>query len=403
MTGSAELLKNTPRDPYTEGPRRSPIRVLHFTSIEKTNYFLNNLVDYCDRRAVEFTVVTLTGEGEFATELRKRGISVYCLDCAQRRRAAGACRRLVRIIRRHRVDIVHTHLFGPTLIGVSAAKLLGRAAVLTRHHSDALYRIENPLKRWTYLWLEQYCSTMADHIIAPSTQVQCILLQRERVRASKVSLIPYGQDFRRFQSVTEGNVARVKHELGMGQTRDLVCVSRLHPEKGHIYLFEALAALRRELLNVTCYLVGEGLERKSLEESAGKLGIGQSIRFLGWRDDALAILAAADVVVHPSLQEALPSALIEAMALGKPIVASDVSGVRDIVNGHGEIVPAANSRALADSLRLVLADLESAKRRAAQGKSHIFEYMAAPRVAEAHVECYRLLASKNSNLDPARI
>ena len=396
MTGSAELLKDTAPAPGAEPQARFPIRVLHFTSIEKTNYFLNNLVDCCDRRAVEFTVVTLTGEGEFAAELRKRGISVYCLGCARRRSAARACRRLMRIIRQHDVDIVHTHLFEPTLIGVTAAKLLGRVAILTRHHSDALYRIQNPLKRWAYLQLERYCSAMADHVIAPSTEVRSILLQRENVRASKVSLIPYGQDFRRFQSVTDSNVAMVKHELGMGRTRDLVCVSRLHPEKGHIYLFQALAELRKERLKVTCYLVGEGPERNSLEESAEKLGIGQSVRFLGWRDDALAILAAADIVVHPSLHEALPSALIEALALSRPIVASDVSGVRDIVNGYGEIVPPANSRALADSLRLVLADLAGANRRAALGRSYIFEYMAAARVAQAHVQCYRSIAAISS-------
>jgi glycosyltransferase involved in cell wall biosynthesis len=230
---------------------------------------------------------------------------------------------------------------------------------------------------------------MADHIIAPSKEVQRILVQRENVRASKVSLIPYGQDFRRFQSVTEFDVAKVKHELGMGQIHDLVCVSRLHLEKGHIYLFEALAALRKELLSFTCYLVGVGPERKSLERSAQELGIDQSIRFLGWRDDALTILAAADVVVHPSLHEALPSALIEALALSKPVVASDVSGVRDIVKEYGEIVPPKNSRALADSLRLVLADLSSANRRAAAGKLHILEYMGASRIAAAYVECYR--------------
>jgi len=388
VTGFAELLKGNTHA-HTEGEYRNPIRVLHLTSIEKTNYFLNNLVDYCDRRAIEFIMVTLTGEGEFAVQLRKRGVLTYCLDCAQRYRAVRACRRLLQIIRKHDVDIVHTHLFEPTLIGLTAAKALGRAAILTRHHSDALYRIQNPLKRWIYLRLGQYSSAIADHIIAPSKEVQRILLQREKVRSSKVSLIPYGQDFRRFQSVTVSDVARVKRELGMGQTRDLVCVSRLHPEKGHVYLFEALAELRRESLNVTCYLVGEGPERKSLEERAAKLGIGQSIRFLGWRDDALPILAAADVVAHPSLHEALPSAVIEALALSKPIVASDVSGVSDILNGYGEIVPPANSRAFADALRSVLADLESANRRAAQGKSHIFEYMAASRVAKAYVDCYR--------------
>ncbi len=141
MTSPVELLKDATHDPPGERQRRCSIRVLYLTSIEKTNYVLNNLVDYSDRRLVEFTVVTLSGEGEFAAQLRKRGIYVYCLDCLQRSRAGRACRRLARIIRKHDVDIVHTHLFEPTLIGVSAAKLLGRAAILTRHHSDALYRI----------------------------------------------------------------------------------------------------------------------------------------------------------------------------------------------------------------------------------------------------------------------
>jgi len=393
VTGSAELRSSAGHNLHAEAESRYPIRVLQLTSIEKANYFLNNLVDYCDRHTVEFTVATLTGEGDLAAELRRRGISVYCLNCTQRRRAAKAFRRLLRIIRKHNVDIVHTHLFEPTLIGLTAAKLLRRATVLTRHHSDALYRIENSLKRWAYLQLECYCSSMADHIIAPSTDVRRILVLRENVRASKVSLIPYGQDFRRFQSVTQMNVAKVKNELGMGQIPDLVCVSRLHPEKGHVYLFEALAALKQESLDVSLYLVGEGPERKLLEESAEKLGIRQSIKFLGWRDDALAILSAADVVVHPSLHEALPSALIEALALGKPIVASDVSGVHDIVNGYGSIVPAANSTALANALRSTLAGLERANLLAAQGKAHIFEYMAAPRVAEAHIDCYRSVAS----------
>ena len=389
MTGSAELVTDSARVPPTQRLARRPLRVLHLTSLEKKNYFLNNLVDYCDRRAVEFSVVTLTGEGEFAVELRRRGICVYCLECVKRRRAVSACLQLWQIIRNHDVDIVHTHLFDPTLMGVTVAKLLGRATIMTRHHSDALYRIQNSIKRWAYLRLEQYSSSMADHIIAPSAEVQRILLLREKVRESKVSLIPYPQDFRRFQSVSEQDIARAKLELGMRQPLNLVCISRLHPEKGHIYLFEALAELRKESLNFTCYLVGEGPELKSLEQKAAKLGIGQSIRFLGWRDDALAILAAADCVVHPSLTEALPSALIEALAFSKPIVASDVSGVRDIVDDYGEIVPPANSRAFANAVRSVLADIESAKRRAAQGSSRIFEYMSAGRVAEAHVRCYQ--------------
>jgi glycosyltransferase involved in cell wall biosynthesis len=392
MIGSAELHEQLLPGRWETTRAGGPIRILHLTSLEKSNYFLNNLVDYSNRSAIEFIAATLTAEGEFSGELRKRGIPVYCFGCDQRSETISACYRLAEIIRNHDIDVVHTHLFGPTLIGVTTAKMLGRAAVLTRHHSDAIYRIKNLVKRRLYLRLDHYSSAMADHIIAPSIEVRRILLEREKVHASKVSLIPYGQDFRRFQSATDNDVAKVKRELGMDRSLNLVCVSRLHPEKGHVYLFEALALLARESLEFSCYLVGEGPERNCLEKTAAKLGVGNSIRFLGWRDDALTIMAAADVVVHPSLHEALPSALIEALALGKPIVASDVAGVRDIIDGYGEIVPPANPRALAESLRMTLADLETAQRRAIRGRLHMFDYMAAARVSEAHLQCYRSVA-----------
>jgi glycosyltransferase involved in cell wall biosynthesis len=371
------------------GESNHPIRVLHVVSLQKSNYYLENLVDHSDRRAVEFTVVTLAGEGTFATQLRKRGITVYCLGCARRSAYLKAVRLVCGIIRQHAIEIVHTHLVEPTWIGLTAAWLTARATVITRHHSDAVYRIENPLKRWGHLRLEQCTRALADQIIAPSKGVQQLLLTRERTPAAKVSLVPYGQDKRRFQAVTEMNVLSVAKELGMKKTLALVCLSRLDTGKGHVYLFMALAVLKAELSEFSLYLVGEGPHRRVLEESAQTLGIASSVKFLGWRDDALEILAAADVVVHPSLHEALPSALIEALALGKPVVASDVSGVRDIVEGYGEIVPPADSDAIVQALRRTVANLEAANRLAAAGKAHIFESMAASKVGQAHVEVYR--------------
>jgi glycosyltransferase involved in cell wall biosynthesis len=368
---------------------KRPIRVLHVVSLQKSNYYLENLVDHSDRRAVEFTVVTLAGEGTFAAELRKRSIAVYCLRCSRRSEYVKAVRLVCEIIRQHKIQVVHSHLVEPTWIGLVSARLMKRAAIITRHHSDAVYRIENPLKRWGHLRLEQSTRAMADHIIAPSKCVQQILLGRERTPAGKVSLIPYGQDVRRFQAVSEIHVLRVKRELGSENALTLVCLSRLHPEKGHVYLFRALAELGRELPPFSLYLVGEGPHRGLLEESAKTLGIASSVKFLGWRDDALEILAAADVVVHPSLHEALPSALIEALALGKPVVATDVSGVRDILEGYGEIVPPADADAIVQALRRTVANLEAANRHAAAGQAHIFESMAASKVGQAHVEVYR--------------
>jgi glycosyltransferase involved in cell wall biosynthesis len=356
--------------------------------LEKATYFLNTLVDHCDRQRVQFTVATIACEGSFAAELRKRGITVYCLNCRERWKYFRAFRTLLGVIRRHNVDIVHTHLVEPTWLGLAAAKCMARAAVVTRHYSDAIYRVRGPFKRRVYLKLEHYCRAIADHIIAPSQEVRRILVNCEGTPAWKVSVIPYGQDVSRFEAVTKTNVARVKRELGMGPGPALVCLSRLHHDKGHLYLFQALSRLKEEFPALSLYLVGEGPDREVLVHSARQAGIESMVKFLGWRDDALEILAAADVIVHPSLSEALCSALIEAVALGKPVVASDVSGTRDILGEYGKIVPPADSDALADAVRSTLTGLDEANRLASLGSSHILESMAASKVAQAHIEVY---------------
>ena len=374
---------------------RSPIRVLQVIS---ENYHLENIVDHCDRLAVEFTVSTLAGEGPFATEMRRRRITVYSLGCTRRSEYWKAVRLVCGIIRQHNIDVVHTHFIEPTWIGLTAAKLTARAAVITRHHSDCVYRIENPLKRWGHLRLEQCSRALADHIIAPSTGVRQLLLNRERTPASKVSLIPYGQDARRFEAVTETGIARAKKELAMDQKPTLVCVGRLTRLKGYIYLFEAVSVLKGEFPGLTLYLVGEGPYRTQLESTALEAGIAGRVRFLGWRDDALEIMAAADVVVHPSLTEALSSVLIEAIALEKPVVATDVSGVRETLDGHGTIVPPADSNALLEALRSTLANPEAANGLAAGGRAHIFESMPACKTAQRHVEVYQDVMERRRGL-----
>jgi len=168
----------------------------------------------------------------------------------------------------------------------------------------------------------------------------------------------------------------------------LVTVSRLHPEKGLPVLLRAFALLPADL---QLCIVGTGSERVRLEALASELGVGSRTRLLGWREDALSILAAADVVVHPSFHEALPSAVIEALALSKPIVASDVSGVRDILGDqeYGRVVPAGDAPVLASAIADTFADLASAQAAAAAGRTHLLEYTRPDRVAAAHLDCYR--------------
>jgi glycosyltransferase involved in cell wall biosynthesis len=187
----------------------------------------------------------------------------------------------------------------------------------------------------------------------------------------------------------------VRAELEMADRLALVCTSRLYERKGHVYLFKALAPLVSDGLKTTLYLVGTGEYQDYLEKLTHRLGLQNHVRFLGWRDDALTIMAAADIIVHPSLEDALSSAVIESLMLVRPIIATDISGVRDSLDDgkYGMIVPPADSEGFRSALQQVIDNLDEARERASCGRRHILEYMDSGRVARAYTECYKAVAA----------
>jgi glycosyltransferase involved in cell wall biosynthesis len=374
-----------------------PIKVLHVVSVEKANYYLTNLTEYSDSAEVEHLFVTFAPtDCDFVRDFQAKGWGVFALNTPSRKSYPTAFLRLWKLMRKEKPDIVHTHLFDPSLIGLTAARWQGRKTVLTRHHSDAIHQIPSVLKRRFFLALENYISGKADHIIAPSQMVGAFLIEKEGVTNEKVSIIPYGQTTERFDAVTREKVEAVKAELGIGGSLALVNVSRLFHRKGHQYLFEAFSGLVRDGLNAVLYLVGEGDFRGDLEGMCKKLEIADRVRFLGWRNDALAIMAAADIIVHPSLEDALSSVVIEAVMLEKPIITTDISGVRDSLdNGkYGEIVPPADSKAFRKGVEKIVENIDAAKSRAKEGRKYLLEYMNAKRVSDEHLRIYKNLAGK---------
>ena len=374
-----------------------PIKVLHFVSVDKENYYLRNLATFSDPAEGEHSFVTsAAAECEFVVDMRNSGFTVLALEKPSRYSYPRLYSHFVRHLKREAPDVVHTHLFDPSLIGLTAAKRRNIRTVLTRHHSDAVHMIRSRIKRQFYLALESYISRKSDHIVAPSRTVRDFLL-KEGVPAEKVSVIPYGQTTERFDAVTDDAVAAVRRELGMGDGLKLVCNSRLFHRKGHIFLFEALVEIFAERPNAMLYLVGSGDQQASLEAKAKEFGIDKQVRFLGWRSDALAIMKAADVIVHPSLEDALSSAVIEAIMLGKPIVATDISGVRDTLdNGkYGEIVRPGDSASLCTGMEKTLANLETSIKRAQKGRDYLLQYMDAHGVAQEYSLIYTKLVRGN--------
>ncbi len=326
-------------------------RILHFADIINRDDFIHGILTHCNRSSFEMHAATLSERGTFKGEVD--GIPHHRLEAPSQRQVFGAVPRLRSILRRHRIDIVHSHHYWPTLVALAATRGLPVPLVIGRHYSDAIYSLSRGVRQRLYLALEAVCNASAATIIAPSTAVVRVL-RAQGVPESKIAWIPYGFAFNRFEvrPPEPGTLSL----WGPSPGWRLATFARLHQEKGHRYMAQALERLTREGIHATWVIAGDGPERSSLEALVQCLHIRDRVRFIGWRSDVMELMRAADVVVQPSLHEAFSQVMIEAMALGRPLVITDVSGVADVVE-HGRtgmIVPPADAKAVARAVRLVL-------------------------------------------------
>lgn len=376
-----------------------PIKVIHVLEVEKEAHYFLNLVDFTDRASIEHMFVNFADECDFSRSMEARGISVFSIGKCSKRNSWAHYRELTSIFADEEPDIVHTHLFMPTTIGLVAAKRKGIHTVLTRHHSDAIHLISSKLKKRFYLFLDKGNNRRADRIIAPSRMVRDCVVNWEGTASEKVILLPYPQTSDRFDAITRSVIDQKREELGMNEQVSLVCVSRLFHRKGHRFLFEAFSALLGEGFKIRLFLVGSGEYRTELERLALRLGIEKNVVFLGWRPDVLEIISAADIVVHPSLEDALSQSLIESLMLGKPIVATDISGAADTLGDgkFGYLVPPADSEAFGVAVKHAIEHLDEARERAAKGRGFLLDYMNAERIASEYRTLYLDLTSGTTN------
>jgi glycosyltransferase involved in cell wall biosynthesis len=309
------------------------------------------LADVLRHRSQRFrySVVCLIQGGTLEDEIRGMGVPVTVLGRRGRYDPALVWR-LARWLRRERAAVVHTHLFTADAYGRLAARLAGVSAVFSTVHSTNLWK--SALHRVTD-WLLAWIST---RVIACSAEVGELLRRRDRLPAKRIEVVANGVDLGRFANARADGV---RAEFGIPDGRLLIgVVGRLHPAKGHSELLAALARLRVEGHDPACLLIGTGELRGALEEETVRCGLQDRIVFAGQRSDVPRLLAALDVLAMPSRWEGLPMTLLEAMAMGKAIVATRVGGIPDVISDgeNGLLVPTANPDALAEALRRLLSE-----------------------------------------------
>lgn len=309
--------------------------------------------------------------------------------------------RLVRLQRELGIDLIHTNHFLDRAYAGLAAKICGTPLVTTLHASPSPERL-NPnslssLRRSAWrstIYLQNRFWTAA--FVAVSPVVADAATRFERVPCRKICIIRSGIDSREVKKRQLSEEARSKKlaEAGVhSQGPVLLSVGRLIPEKNHSSLIRSLPLIADRFPSVRLLLAGDGQERQALEALARQMSVADYISFLGFRNDVLELLYTSDLFLFPSVSEGHPIALLEAMAAGKPIVASRIDAIKDILDGGeaGHLVDPTDSRAIADAVLHLLLKPQLARRLGRRAQQMVAERFDAVNAAARLADLYRTL------------
>ena len=335
-----------------------------------------------DRGGFDVAIACFRREGQFLDEVLALGWPVH--DLAVGRRLASVSGlfgllRLCRLILDFRPHVVHGYLFGPNLYAALAGRLTGvPAVVIAKRNVDAF---ETPRQ----VAVQRLSHRLATHVTAVSHAVAETAVALGAAR-ERVTVIPNGVDLSRFAAPP----ARSRTDAN-GNGVVVGTVGCLAPRKDHATLLEALALLAGRACHFRAVLVGEGPERPGLEARARDLGLEGRVGFLGERNDVERLLPGMDVFVLSSREEGIPNALLEAMAAGRPSVATDVGGTSEVMTGGetGWLVPPGSPELLAGALEDAIARPDEARRRGEAARQRAFESFGIDRMVRRHEEFYR--------------
>jgi glycosyltransferase involved in cell wall biosynthesis len=323
---------------------------------------LYNLVTRIDRERYDVSIISLSN-GAAVRRLERTGLPVCVIDEPDDGAAIDAVAAQLAAVN---ADVVHGHMYRAEIVGTQAAWRLAGAArqrpyVVNTVHSSRVRPDEDRalLRRLT---------PKMDHLIAVSRAIVRKLEDEGRVGAP-VSLIYNGVDMQRYDH--QEACCTLREEYDIPESAPIVgVIARLEPEKGHPTLLEAWTRVLTSVPDAHLLVVGEGSRREALEEQAASLGLlgsdpsnprsdlGRRVIFTGRRDDVPAVTAALDIAVLPSYREAQGLSILEAMALSRPVVASAVGGIPEMIEDgrSGLLVPPHDRDALARAVSRLLLD-----------------------------------------------
>ena len=342
------------------------------------------------------------GEDSMEYLAAERDVHVLPLPALQRelspRRDAGAVRALRRILRERRPHVLHTHTAKAGTTGRVAARLAGRArpaAVLHTFHGHVLSGYFSRRRERVFRAIERTLARGTSTLIAVSDEVRDELVAFGVAPAERFAVVPYGFDLSGLGG--EGRRVELRRQLGLGEKTFVVgFAGRLTAIKRPEDLVRTLAATRDEGVDAALVLVGDGPERDAVESLARGLGVEAHCRLDRYPRDMQAGYAAFDALLLTSQNEGTPVVAIEALAAGRPVVATDAGGTRTVVEhgASGFLAPIGDTAALGRHLAALARDPELARRFAEHGSADVRARFSLERMADDVEALYRRALSR---------
>ncbi len=324
-------------------------------------------------RSILVTGLSDGAEGSLLDQARYEGVDIHVLPQLVREVSPIsdliALAALVRIIRREKPAIVHTHTSKAGILGRIAARMAGAPVIIHTPHGHIFHDYFSRPKTALFIRLERLCARYTDRLIMLTQNEMDDHLALKIAPPERFTVIFSGVDLGQF-TTNRPPRGTLRNRFGLSNgVRVIGTVGRLVPIKGQIHLIQAMPKIRQHCPEAHLVLVGDGPLRDELEKAATDLRVNDAVHFAGYREDVANCLADFDLFVLPSLNEGMGRVIVEAMAMRLPVVASDVCGIRDLVKDKvsGLLVPPSDHQALAEAIIHLLSNRALVERYAEAG------------------------------------
>lgn len=370
------------------------LHVLHLTTasqpIAGAERLLVDIARHGRQHGWTNTFVTLAPRGELHDLVEAEGCANHALGLTSPRQVGHALRTLRRILRQCQPDVLHTHLHHASILGAATAGAI--PVVHSRHYSDYMERFRGPVARA----LDGWAARRAAQVIAVSDAAGDHLLG-EGVPKARLHIVPNGVDLDRIDALDLDQGRRVLAGLGWGPGPFIGCAASFHPRKGHDVLVAAFAVVAAQVPTARLALLGQGPGQDAVRSQLQALGLADRVALLGHHPLGHEVMAVLDAYVQPSIEEGFGLAVVEAMAMSRPVVVSDVGGMRQTVEDgvSGLRVPPGDATALAQAILSVLSDARRAAALGAAARQRVAQRYSVHRMLAQYDHAYRNASGKN--------